>query len=534
MKINFFKLLTRVFSFYFLITDVRLRNLKEKNYSNRKVIQKNKTIVFLPYRFNYSTVWFEFLTASYLKLKGYRVLVLFAGRTISTSDGINYKTRFPWIKEKINISRAYAYSKRFKVDLIFFDDIIDKKEIVLLKEKSNALNIDEILSYVSKQGINHGRKIFESICRYHGSSKVSKIKSEKIIRKFFFNSLMSEKASLNSIKKFKPEKLFTSHGVYTSWGTFSEIYKKQKIDFVCWGFQYRSNSIIASHNNSTRYSIINEKSQKYSKIQIDDQIKKIVLNYVKCKIKGSLKYDRINYYSNKSFFDKIDKTRFKKRFCMFPNLEWDSVISFEPTIFESMDDWIIETVKWFIDNPENELILRAHPAETNNYITTQITVNDMIINHFGENLPKNISIIDSNSNITSYEVLSKSDVCLVYGSKIGLEAAILNKPVFVCSKSHFYGKKIAIEPLNKTEYFNLLDKVVALKKEFNKNAVIYGYHYYFKRQFYLPLLNKGKFTFKNINDLEKGRVPNFKKFIQCFLNKRDFINDEEIIKKHLL
>ena len=63
---------------------------------------------------------------------------------------------------------------------------------------------------------------------------------------------------------------------------------------------------------------------------------------------------------------------------MFPNLEWDSIVAYDPTIFKSMNDWIIETVKWFIDNPKFELIIRAHPAETVHYIPTQITVKEMI------------------------------------------------------------------------------------------------------------------------------------------------------------
>ena len=57
---------------------------------------------------------------------------------------------------------------------------------------------------------------------------------------------------------------------------------------MCWGFQYRSNSIVAAHNNSTRHSIINEKSENYSKIHCTDNIKKVVLNYVDCKIKVAL------------------------------------------------------------------------------------------------------------------------------------------------------------------------------------------------------------------------------------------------------
>ena len=118
MKINFFKFLTRVLSFYFLNTDERIRTFNQKNAISSKIIRNKKTIIFLPYRFNHSTIWFEFLTASYFKLKGYNVLVLFAGKTITISDGINYKTRFSWIKEKINIGIAYAYSKRFNVRIL--------------------------------------------------------------------------------------------------------------------------------------------------------------------------------------------------------------------------------------------------------------------------------------------------------------------------------------------------------------------------------------------------------------------------------
>lgn len=255
----------------------------------------------------------------------------------------------------------------------------------------------------------------------------------------------------------------------------------------------------------------------------------MVLKYVKNKIKGSLKYDRLNYYSDKKKFDQIPKSSYDKRFCLFPNLEWDSIISYEPTVFNNMINWIIETVDWFYNKPNYELIIRSHPAEKNNHVITQTTIKDIVNRHFKDTLPKNVCIIDSDSNITSYEVLLKSDICLVYGSKIGLEASILKKPVIICSKSHFYGKDLALEPKNKSEYFKILNENQIYNDEFYLNSLRFGYYYFFKRQFYLPLLKNEKFNFNSTDDLLNGEFINFDRFIDCFLNGKNFINEEEVI-----
>lgn len=183
MRIN--KIILNTISFYFVRFDSRLVNFKSKLNSIKLTSNKNKTVIFLPYRFNHSTVWFEYLLAFYFKSKGYSVKILFAGKNITICDGINYRSRLIWLKERINLSRSYAYSKIFNVDLVFFEDIIEIEKIKNLKRISKTKCIDEIFSFISENGIHHGQKVFESVCRFKGSSNICSVNDNKVIRSFF-------------------------------------------------------------------------------------------------------------------------------------------------------------------------------------------------------------------------------------------------------------------------------------------------------------------------------------------------------------
>jgi hypothetical protein len=131
----------------------------------------------------------------------------------------------------------------------------------------------------------------------------------------------------------------------------------------------------------------------------------------------------------------------KKIAVAFPNITWDMAVLNREIVFESMFDWLRETIAYYIKHPEAQLVVRIHPAE--------------VRRHFPE-LPAHIKIVESASPISSYTLIAMAEKTLVYTSTLGLEAALQGKEVVVSARTHYRGKGFTIDPISREEYFRAL------------------------------------------------------------------------------
>jgi hypothetical protein len=65
---------------------------------------------------------------------------------------------------------------------------------------------------------------------------------------------------------------------------------------------------------------------------------------------------------------------------------------FEVQRFRIMISWIVETLRWGLEHPEVQLIIRCHPAEVRRKSQTREKIADVIRSAFPE-LPPHITII---------------------------------------------------------------------------------------------------------------------------------------------
>ena len=89
------------------------------------------------------------------------------------------------------------------------------------------------------------------------------------------------------------------------------------------------------------------------------------------------------------------------------------------------------------------LIIRLHPNHKNSSDLTRSYWSNIL-----NKLPiKNTLIIKDNENISSYKIIKNSDLVIVYGSTIGIEALFLEKPVIITGSSFYFGTKAKIKPV---------------------------------------------------------------------------------------
>ena len=142
-----------------------------------------------------------------------------------------------------------------------------------------------------------------------------------------------------------------------------------------------------------------------------------------------------------------------------------------------------------------QIAIRVHPAEDMGLLPSRQKVKDELLKYF-DKLPKNIFLINSNDNLNSYMLIKNSLFSIVYASTIANEIVSLGKNVIAAGETWVKNKQISLDPKNKIEYFQMIDKLLVSPK-IEKNKIIrarkYSYYFYFKKMIPInSLINEEK------------------------------------------
>lgn len=340
---------------------------------------------------------------------------------------------------------------------------------------------------------------------------------------FHFTCFFSKLVGLYISSK-NPDLVYMSHGVYSTWGPLRRYLDTMNITYVCWGLQYRKNSIVAAHCQPTRESLIQSTDYPWPSLKISQKVKTKILKYILSKQSNSSHFDRVNYYSKENTVSLgssalciskiLSSFASEKTFVLFPNITWDAKSTYIPYHSNDQLDWIKQTLDFFNQNPDYLLIIRSHPAETRGNARSNERISDFIINKL--NPCSNTIILGPDSSITSYDILNKCQNVIVFASKIGLEAALLGKKVITGSTSHYSRKGFTIDPLTLEEYYSAISNISSFDID-EYNLYAFGYYYHFLRQLHIG-------TMASSLDKNSHLSSEISSFVQLSLQGSPFMN----------
>ncbi|MGD9625712.1 MAG: hypothetical protein AB7U51_13785 [Arcobacter sp.] len=502
-------------------------------------ISTNGNVLILPIRVSPISNLFEGLCGYALKLRGYSVHSLFCGQAIEKCDNQTILKNNP-----LNCSLCYYEQKRFidTFDIVphyYFDflnsELINKIDDLILKNSTKnllELNYDDI---------NLGNQITMAVIRHLLSSKIDLVKHEKIIREFAFSTIVSYEVTKKLIKKLKPKFVLLSHGVYSTWGGAIESCKKEKTKIIVWGRGYVKGNILADFDDSYIFECAKESNALWENLNLSSGQKEKLYAYFKDKKNPLKTSDYVTYYKNISDntfdYEKYPFLKNKERikFGLFPNIPWDGTTFSASKEFSSLDKFLKETIGWFLENKEYDLIIRAHPAEiADKQNLSQERIKDLI-DELLPILPENIFYIEPDDKLTSYNVSDICDANLFFASTMALEFAFENKIVIQTGQSMISNKGFVFEAKNVEEYKSLLNK--ASKKELimtddmKQRVEKYAYHWIYKR--HIPentyehkALTFTKYNFNSSMELAPGKNKVVDWFIDRCEDGKPFIWEE--------
>lgn len=138
------------------------------------------------------------------------------------------------------------------------------------------------------------------------------------------------------------------------------------------------------------------------------------------------------------------------------NVLGDSLTLGRHLFASSMAEWIDKTVRYFVDQPNRQLVVRVHPGER----ITKGTSMMEIVERAAPGHPRNIRVVAPTDPTNTYDLAGIASVGLAYTTTMGLEMAMRGVPVIVAGDTHYRQRGFTMDPSTWDEYFAMLAKAL--------------------------------------------------------------------------
>ena len=233
---------------------------------------------------------------------------------------------------------------------------------------------------------------------------------------------------------------------------------------------------------------------------------------------------------DESFLNKAE--HFKQIVPVFTNVIFDTSQPHANTVFSDMFAWLDVLLEIIKLHPEALFVIRAHPDETRTRKESRETVQGWVEAN-GVDKFENVIFVGPKETLSSYELIQKSKFVMVYNSTIGLEAALMGKPVLCAGKARFtqyptvFFPQTVVEQRNKMEEF-LAAEMIDVPPEFKRNARRFLYYQLFRTslpfgEFLEPSVRTTQTRLKSFKLDELVRSEAIKVIAKGVLEGRDFL-----------
>ena len=424
------------------------------------------------------------------------------------------------------------------LDPIFYRQYISESDVEEIKKKVAVLRDEELLNY-KYLGVKVGEHAYTSTIRYFlfGDVDLNNPKEVSILREKVVFAMIAVKVAERVYLKEKPDVFFMLHGVYSTWGPFRDFCHLKGVDTVIYmNMPSRFGYFIFNRNSKPNDIVSVGAWNKFRKLPLREKEEKQIDDFLFRRRKGKVgdqEMYRENFDNTKKdvILGSLSKSKYSRRYVMYPNLAWDNALEGQASkIFENIFSWLDETIEFFKEKKDYQLIIKPHPAELV-WEGSNKGVRDYIYEKHGS-LPENIIVLNPSVPLRAYDLIDNDTIAIVFNGTLGMELLAVGIPVLVLADIHYKedaGVAYKVDTLKK--YFDLLNnpKELVLFTEANvKLAKKYAYFYFFKSMVRIPFYGDDEWSIIDWNAVRDTKKlldddSNVIKVCKKIINKEDIV-----------
>lgn len=397
-------------------------------------------------------------------------------------------------------------------------DYVDETERQKVREFVSGLGVDEWPSYVDDDlPIGHwARNILinnETVADYrlvpnHQERGLAHVRN-LLLLKIAYEKILDMQA---------PDRVVSNDSYYGMWALLEALCKRRGIPFYSHWPVTKTRSAFAC-NGAAMDLDFSVAWPSFSKKKLSHKQKTRVKNWLDA-ASGSkgliIDTASVGKHQNVDFdLGKIDPN--KPVAIMPTNVIWDLAALDKQVVFDDMIDWIAQTIEWFRERPQYQLIIKPHPAEQYPQIPETIERVEVALAKLNIDMPGNVFLLSPKVNLTAYDFFPIASIGLVHTTSVGMEMAAAGMPVVTSGKSPYRGYGFTYDPANKEQYFAMLEELLSHNKCKLSDEMIeltykfitfYQFHYYVDLGIATYDLKKPpELKIGRIEDIEPGKKP---------------------------
>jgi len=359
--------------------------------------------------------------------------------------------------------------------------------------------------------------------------------------KLLFNIILCIEGLKKVLSEINPDIIISNDSFYYPWSILEFLAKKNNIAFYSYWVPVGSNGECAYAKNCPAMAIdLNTAWQNFKNIPLKDDEEAFIDDIFKYKKRGKMMFINTADPDKDIQLSSSDSEIFftKPTALLSANVVWDLAALNKEVQFKNMFDWIIQTIEFFKNNPQWQLIIKPHTVEENRHIpVTSQRVKDFVESSL-DNIPENVFVLDAKTKYDIYYFFDKIKVGLVFTSTSGLEMACYGIPVVPAGKAPYFNKGFTYDTNTREEYFEVLSRLLETNfamdksKEYSMLAKKFFklnfFHYYMKTNFFDYVLgSKNGLNLKvsSADDLIPGKNSVLDYICNSILKHEPFISE---------
>ncbi|UCF60785.1 MAG: hypothetical protein JSV37_13665 [Anaerolineaceae bacterium] len=324
-----------------------------------------------------------------------------------------------------------------------------------LPQFDDAETLDELREVVA-EGLPIGELCFPSlrwILRRHNIQDTEAIRD--LYRKYLRAGIHLARTFENLIHMERPRTVVVFNGVTFPETIVRQVSLRNDIPVITHEVGVQPFSAFFSHGEATAYPI--DIGDDFT-LTTEDETR--LDEYLSHRFKGTFSMAGVQFWPEMRGLDEdllAKAESYRQIVAVFTNVIFDTSQIHANIVFQDMFDWLRQIVAYAREHPETFFVVRAHPDELRKGKESLETVEQVLVGEGALDLD-NLYLIPPKEYLSSYELIKKSKLVLVYNSSIGLEATLLGRVVLCGGKSRYSDYPTAYFPETPDAYFQLADR----------------------------------------------------------------------------
>lgn len=447
---------------------------------------------------------------------------------LATTPQPRCQTCYPHGKELVNPLGLPVY---------WYSELVSPEKQTEASQLAESLPLDEIATY-KLDGIAVGEHAQAGALRYFARGDFqNEALSEPILRQYLKAALLTVFATRELLRRNKYDVACFNHGLYVPQGLIGEVCRQEGVRVVNWNPAYRKHTFIFSPGDTYHHTMISEPVSTWEDIPWTPELETETLNYLKSRWKGTQDWIWFHDAPEEDLGKIVKETGAdpsRSWVALLTNVMWDAQLHYQSNAFPNMLDWVLQSIAYFENRPDLQLLIRVHPAEMRGSIPSRQPLVPEIQRAFPK-LPPNVFVIPPESQISTYALAERCNAALIYNTKTGIEVSSMGIPVVVAGEAWIRGKGFSRDASSPEEYFRILDGLpfaAPLDPAQKKRALKYAFHFFSRRMIPLPFISpEDYFGFslgiERLDQLLPGNFKGLDVICEGILNATPFIYPAE-------